>query len=122
MSKLGLRLVLAIGLGLSAATPLWADESAKSSPPDTTPYSRPCNSRRRRRAAARSGRRRSDDHQNGIDAVVNNTDANLKNTQLLNDGETSIAINPNNRNRIVISSFSGSWTTYNRAMRGNRSG
>ncbi len=46
------------------------------------------------------------------DTVVNNTDPNLKNTDTFNDGETSIAINPNNHNEIVISAFSGIWGTY----------
>jgi len=43
------------------------------------------------------------------DVVVNNTNANLINTDTANDGEPSIAIDPNNTNEIVISAFSGSW-------------
>lgn len=44
-----------------------------------------------------------------VDAVVNNTDPNLTNTDTANDGETSIAVNPLDPNEIVISTFSGSW-------------
>jgi hypothetical protein len=43
------------------------------------------------------------------DVVVNNTNPNLINTDTANDGEPSIAIDPNNTNEIVISAFSGSW-------------
>ncbi len=43
------------------------------------------------------------------DLVVSNTNPNLVNTDTANDGEPSIAIDPNNTNRIVISAFSGSW-------------
>lgn len=46
-----------------------------------------------------------------VDAVVNNTDTNLKNTDTFNDGEVSIAIDPLNTNRIVMTAFSGSWGT-----------
>jgi hypothetical protein len=44
-----------------------------------------------------------------VDAVVNNTDPNLKNTDTFNDGEVSIAVDPLNTNRIVMTAFSGSW-------------
>lgn len=43
------------------------------------------------------------------DVVVSNTNPNLVNTDTANDGEPSIAVDPNNTNRIVISAFSGSW-------------
>lgn len=43
------------------------------------------------------------------DVVVNNTDPNLTNTDVANDGETSIAVNPRDQKEIVISAFSGSW-------------
>ena len=46
-----------------------------------------------------------------VDAVVNNTDPTLTNTDTFNDGETSIAINPANPNEIVITAFSGGWGT-----------
>jgi len=44
-----------------------------------------------------------------VDVVVSNTDQNLTNTDVQNDGETSIAVNPKNRREIIISAFSGSW-------------
>ena len=44
-----------------------------------------------------------------VDAVVNNTDPNLTNTDTFNDGETSIAVNPESPGEIVITAFSGSW-------------
>src|SRR5215475_10183899 len=43
------------------------------------------------------------------DIVVSNTNPNLALTDGFNDGEPSIAINPNNTNELVISAFSGSW-------------
>lgn len=43
------------------------------------------------------------------DPVVSNTDATLTSTDTANDGETSIAVNPQNTNEIVISAFSGGW-------------
>ena len=43
------------------------------------------------------------------DVVVDNDDPTLINTDIGNDGETTIAIDPNNTNEIVISAFSGSW-------------
>jgi hypothetical protein len=44
-----------------------------------------------------------------VDVVVNNTNATLALTDTFNDGETSIAVNPENPNDIVITAFSGSW-------------
>ncbi len=44
-----------------------------------------------------------------VDAVVSNTDPNLTNTDTAGDGETSIAINPQNPNEIVMTAFSGGW-------------
>jgi hypothetical protein len=46
-----------------------------------------------------------------VDAVVNNTNPNLKNTDTFNDGEVSIAINPLNPNEITMTAFSGGWGT-----------
>lgn len=43
------------------------------------------------------------------DAVVHNTDPNLRNTETFGDGETSIAINPLNPDEIVMTAFSGCW-------------
>ena len=44
-----------------------------------------------------------------VDVVVNNTNPTLALTDTFNDGETSIAVNPDNPNDIVITAFSGSW-------------
>ena len=44
-----------------------------------------------------------------VDAVVSNTDPNLTNTDMFNDGETSIAVNPESPGEIVMTAFSGSW-------------
>jgi hypothetical protein len=44
-----------------------------------------------------------------VDAVVNNTDPNLANTDTFNDGETSIAINAANPDEVVMTAFSGGW-------------
>jgi hypothetical protein len=43
------------------------------------------------------------------DVVVSNSDPNLSSTDTFNDGETSIAINFQNKREIVITAFSGSW-------------
>jgi hypothetical protein len=47
-----------------------------------------------------------------VDTVVNNTDPNLTNTDTFNDGETSITVNPENHDEIVVTAFSGSWGTH----------
>jgi len=44
-----------------------------------------------------------------VDVVVNNTNATLKVTDLFNDGEPTIAVNPLNANEIVLTAFSGAW-------------
>ncbi len=110
MSKFWLNVVAGLGLALSSTTLSWADESTRSTPKDTTPYSRPAIPGDT--AGSPPGTRT----ETGavsivrvVDTVVNNTDPNLKNTDTFNDGETSIAINPANPNEIVISAFSSSW-------------
>jgi hypothetical protein len=80
-------------------------QMVKDSPPDTTPYTR--------------GLVAEDFAPGGVDTltpdlfvrdvVVSNTNANLTNTDMSNDGEPSIAINPLNTNEIVITAFSGIW-------------
>lgn len=97
--------VLAPGVlaGRATAQPV---ESARSVPKDTTPYVR---------AAI------PEDYAPGgrgaftfttpfmVDVVVSNTDPTLINTDVFNDSETSIAVNPQNPNEILITSFAGSW-------------
>jgi hypothetical protein len=80
-----------------------AQESTRDAPPDTTPYRRPAV--------------REDFAPKGIrpipllpavfivDAVVNNTDPNLTNTDTFSDGETSITANPANPNEVVVTAF-----------------
>jgi hypothetical protein len=86
--------------------------SMRSSPPDLTPYVRPQTSEEA--AVSRLG----SEYLPGAerigrlfirDVVVSNSDPNLSNTDTFNDGETSIAINSQNRREIVITAFSGSW-------------
>ena len=79
-----------------------SNNSVQSWPPDTTGYSR---------VALPDDQGYVYDETEGIvrDVVVSNTDPNLKNTDSFNDGETSIAIDPENPNHIVISAFSGGW-------------
>jgi len=82
-----------------------AKESSRSAPPDTTPYTR----RALPEDFAPKGIRALLPLPGGfiVDAVVNNTDPNLTNTDTFNDGETSIAVNRANPNEIVITAFSG---------------
>ncbi len=113
MGKLSLRVSVGLGLALSSVTLSWAQESARSYPPDTTPYSRPAigadTADPVRGVESTAGS--SSNLIGVIDTVVNNTDASLQTTDTFNDGETSIAVNPLNRREIVISAFSGSWGT-----------
>ena len=117
MGRLALYLIFGIGVALSSTVSSSANGFAKSSPADTTPYSRPAvpadtaapAPKAQQAPAAPTGPTslmRQDD------TVVNNTNTNLKNTDTFDDGETSIAINPNNHNEIVISAFSGIWSSY----------
>src|SRR5262249_42202062 len=77
-------------------------EPVRSHPKDDTPYARPADA---------------GDHKHSKvntkvflrDVVVSNTNPNLTNTDFFNDGELSIAINPENHDEIVITSFAGFW-------------
>src|SRR5262245_14979017 len=82
-------------------------ESTRDAPPDTTPYRRPAV----REDFAPKGTRPIPLVPSIliVDTVVNNTDPNLTNTDMFNDGETSITANPANPNEVVITAFSGSW-------------
>ena len=86
-----------------------AEESTRDAPPDLTPYTRPALPE----DSAPKGISALLPIPGGfiVDAVVNNTDPNLTNTDTFNDGETSIAVNRANPNEIVITAFSGSWGT-----------
>ncbi len=106
-------------LAPSFVSPSWAqmlaDPPARSSPKDLTPYSRPAIPADTAPAAplgdGESVPGTSINVIRVIDAVVNNTDASLKTTDTQNDGETSIAVNPQNPDEIVISAFSGGGAT-----------
>ena len=82
-------------------------ESTRDAPPDTTPYVRSI-------VPEEMGPRAIKPFlpvPGGfiVDAVVSNTDPNLTNTDTFNDGETSIAVNPESPGEIVMTAFSGSW-------------
>jgi hypothetical protein len=112
-----------VGLVLFApmlASSSWAQDlppgqSVSSWPKDMTPYSRPAIpadvAPAARRGAGEGVPGSSINVIRVIDAVVNNTDATLQNTDTFNDGETSIAVNPQNPDEIVMSAFSGFWGT-----------
>jgi hypothetical protein len=103
-----LHLIVALnmfGLGFAGGASA-ADESVLSAPKDTTPYARLAVAEDYTEAYVES---------EGnlarfliVDTVVSNTDPTLNTTDTFNDGEPSIAVNPQNRNEIVITTFSGS--------------
>jgi hypothetical protein len=101
---------LCVAAGLFAM-PAKADDRFKSSPPDTTPYARapvaddfdPAHTGQNLPAAAAGVFIR--------DAVVSNTDHSLKRTDTFTDWEISIAVDPLNRNEIVMTAFSGFWSS-----------
>ncbi len=85
-----------------------ADPSTRSWPPDTSSYYRPAVPEDRAPGGkpALSG-------PGGplvVDVVVNNTDPNLMLTDTFGDEEVGIAVNPENPNEIVITSFAGFWS------------
>lgn len=101
-----------------ADPPQTSVESVRSWPRDTTKYSRslsPEEGRLREVSPLGASTELMDpqavkgSHVFMVDVVVNNTDPNLTNTDVANDGETSIAVNPKNPKEIIISAFSGSW-------------
>lgn len=106
MHHYSMYVVIVLGQVLVANSGYAAEpQSTRSWPPDTTPYQRP---------------EVDDDYYPEsagpiasevfiVDTVVNNTNPILTNTDTFNDGETSIAVNPNDPREIVISAFSGGW-------------
>ena len=84
-----------------------AKESTRDAPPDTTPYVRSTVPEEVGPRAIKAFL----PIPGGfiVDAVVSNTDPNLTNTDMFNDGETSIAVNPESPGEIVMTAFSGSW-------------
>jgi hypothetical protein len=111
--------VASLGVAACLAAPSWA-QSVKSSPKDTRSYARPAIPADTAAPPAHFTAKQTAKPLIGaavptvniikvIDAVVNNTDSNLKNTETFDDGEPSIAINPLNPNEIVMTAFSGAW-------------
>ena len=92
-----------------------SDESVRSWPPDLTPYARTS----LMQDLAPLGRPAihavpfpaTFPAVTVVDTVVNNTDPNLTNTDTFGDSEPSIAINPDNPSEIVITAFSGGWSS-----------
>jgi hypothetical protein len=103
-----LALVVAGGI----TTPSRADDNMRSSPPDTTSYSRPAIAEDfdplNAAGTADPGKAVQFDVF-VVDTVVNNTDSNLKLTDTFNDGEISIAVRPEHPEQLVITSFAESW-------------
>jgi len=101
---------LALAMAGVVATSAKADEDVRSSPPDTTSYSRPLvpEDLTLGSTAGTAGLAAGVSF-SVVDTVVNNTNPNLRITDAFNDGETSIAVNPRRRNEIVITAFSGGW-------------
>ena len=101
---------LALAMAGFFAVSAKADDDMRSSPPDTTPYSRPLVPEdlalgRTAGPAGLAGRISF----SVVDTVVNNTNPNLRFTDTFGDQETSIAVNPRHPNEIVITAFSGGW-------------
>jgi hypothetical protein len=115
MRNLRLNIITGLSLALCSTTAAWAADNARSSPKDTRPYSRPAIPADRAGPVGPKAQVVKPPISSPvniikvIDAVVNNTDTTLKNTDIFNDGEVSIAINPLNPNEITMSAFSGSW-------------
>ena len=117
MGKLPLNVLVGLSLAFCLTNPSSAAEPGMSSPKDTRQYSRPAisgdtagpTSQVSKQQVAKPLVAAPVNIIKVIDAVVNNTDPNLKNTDTFNDGETSIAINPLNPNELTMSAFSGSW-------------
>jgi hypothetical protein len=89
-----------------------ADDNMRSSPPDTTPYSRPvvADDFDPPNVSGKAETRRAVQFDVFVvDTVVNNTDPDLKITDTFNDGEVSIAVKPQHPDQLVMTAFSGSW-------------
>jgi len=101
--------LLAFGI-TGFVTSVEADDSMRSSSPDTALYSRPVvpEDLTLGNTAGAAGLAAGISF-TVVDTVVDNTNPNLRFIDTFNDGETSIAINPRQPNEVVITAFSGSW-------------
>ena len=92
-----------------------ADDSVRSWPPDLTNYVRPALLQDfvpRGRAAVRAAAFPATfPDVMVVDTVVSNTNPNLTNTDTFGDSEPSIAVNTKNPDEIVITAFSGAWSS-----------
>ena len=109
--------------GSAQAQEAAAAATTQSSPPDTTPYVRPLIPEDLAPGGAETlGIETQGFDSSGaaplgsagpgifiVDVVVNNTNENLTNSDIANDGEVSIAVNPSNPDEIIIAAFSGGW-------------
>jgi hypothetical protein len=95
-----------------ASAPSKADDDMRSAPPDTNSYSRPVIAEDLdplSTAGTADAARAVQFDVFVVDAIVNNTDPDLKITDTFNDGEVSIAIKPQHPEQLVMTAFSGSW-------------
>src|SRR5262249_39196269 len=127
MGRVWLSGIVALGLGLSVTTLAQAQESVKSTPKDTTVYSRPAipadtafpapvPPNPTPPAAPGAPPPTTTNLMRVFDVIVNNTDTNLKNPDTTAGTEASVAVNPNNRNQITVTGFSSSWGGGNAAL------
>ena len=88
-----------------------ADDNLRSSPPDTNSYSRPvvADDFDPMNTAGAEAEKAVQFNVFVVDAVVNNTDPDLKITDTFNDGEVSIAVKPQHPDQLIMTAFSGSW-------------
>jgi hypothetical protein len=103
---------LALLAASSVSTPSKADDDMRSSPPDTNSYSRPVIAEDLdplSTAGTADAARTVQFNAFVVDAVVNNTDPDLKTTDTFNDGEVSIAVKRQHPDQLVMTAFSGSW-------------
>jgi hypothetical protein len=123
MGRLWLHLAVPFGFALCLIAPSQAQESVKSTPKDTNIYSRPAiaaDTAAPPLAAPGPGTPSAPPTSTNVmrvfDVIVNNTNVTLKNTDTIGGTETSIAVNPNNRNQITISAFSSAWGSGNAVL------
>jgi hypothetical protein len=111
MDRFWVHVTVGLAIAFSPVKLAQAQESAKSTPRDPNTYSRPAVPGDT--AGPPPGAPPvSTNLLRVFDLIVNNTNPNLKTSDFIGGTETSIAINPNNRNQIVITAFSGAWSTY----------
>ena len=101
--------LLTLGVTGFAIASANADENVRSSPRDTTSYSRSLVAEDLTLGKTAGAAGPGVTSFFVVDTVVNNTNPNLRFTDTFGDEETSIAVNPRHPNEIVITAFSGGW-------------